>query len=124
MSHFSRVKTQLRDIATVQQVLEDLGYTVETGDVRGYSSQRAKADIVVRTDKNYDIGFYQQDDGSVAMIADFWGLSIDRDQFLEKITQRYAYLTVVEQAAEQGWQIAEEEVQEDGSLRLVMQRWS
>lgn len=123
MSHFTRVRTQLRDIETVQRALEDLGYTVENGVVRGYGGQRAVADLVVRTDSGYDIGFRQEGD-AVVLVADFWGLRINREDFLKKVTQRYAYLTVVDQATAQGWQTMTEEVMADGSVRLVMQRWA
>jgi hypothetical protein len=123
MSHFTRIRTKLTDIHTVQKALEELGYTVQNGRVRGYRGQEAQADLVVKTDSGYDIGF--RDEGStVVMVADLWGLRINRDEFLNKVAQKYAYITVVEQAKEQGWQMATEENQEDGSIRLVLQRWA
>jgi hypothetical protein len=123
MSHFTRIRTKLTDIHTVQKALEELGYTVLSGRVRGYRGQEAEADLVVKTDSGYDIGF--RDEGStVVMVADLWGLRINRDEFLNKVAQKYAYITVVEQAQAQGWQMATEENQEDGSIRLVLQRWA
>jgi hypothetical protein len=123
MSHFTRIRTKLTDIHTVQKALEELGYTVLSGRVRGYRGQEAEADLVVKTDSGYDIGF--RDEGSaVVMVADLWGLRINRDEFLNKVAQKYAYITVVEQAKAQGWQMATEENQEDGSIRLVLQRWA
>jgi hypothetical protein len=123
MSHFTRIRTQLRNIKTVQQALEDLGYTVEDGDVRGYADQHTDADLVVRTDSGYDIGF-RKERGVVVMVGDFWGLRLDRQAFLNQVSQRYAYLTVRDQAEAQGWQMVTEEAQPDGSIRLVMQQWS
>lgn len=123
MSHFTRIRTKLTNIHTVQKALEELGYTVQNGRVRGYRGQEVEADLVVKTDSGYDIGF--RDEGStVVMVADLWGLRINRDEFLNKVAQQYAYITVVEQAQEQGWQMATEENQEDGSIRLVLQRWA
>jgi len=123
MSHFTRVRTQLRNIDTVKQALEDLGYTVAEGKVRGYQGQLENADLVVNVGTNYDIGF-RRDGENVTMVADFWGLRINKDQFLKQVSQRYAYLTVLDQAQSQGWQNVAEEVQADGSIRLVMQRWA
>lgn len=124
MSHFTRIRTQLRDLATVEQALADLGYEVVTdAEVRGYMSQRARADLVVRTGGAYDIGFRAEGD-DIVMVADLWGLELDRDAFMKALTQRYAYHTVQQQAEAQGWQSVEEEVQADGSVRLVMQRWA
>jgi hypothetical protein len=108
---------------TVQQALEDLGYTVEKGTVRGYLGQQARADLVVRTDNNFDIGFRKEGE-NIVLVGDFWGLRINREEFLQQVSQRYAYLTVTQQAAAGGWSKMTEEVQEDGSIRLVMQRWA
>ena len=123
MSHFTRVKTQLKDIEMVKRTLEDLGHTVASGTVRGYGSQKTQADIVVRLDDRYDVGF-RQEGGTVNMVADLWGSRVSAEDFLKQVSQRYAYLTVVEQTAGQGWQVVAEETQADGSVRLVMQRWT
>lgn len=123
MSHFTRVRTQLRDLDTVRRALEDLGFEVaEEATVRGYNGQQEKADLVVQTGSDYNLGF-RREGQNVVMVADFWGLRIDRAGFLNRVAQRYAYLTVLDQAETQGWQSVTEEVQEDGSIRLVMQRW-
>ena len=46
MSHFTRIRTELRDIETVRRALEDMGYQVEEGQVRGFMHQRAQADKI------------------------------------------------------------------------------
>lgn len=123
MSHFTRVKTQLTDIQMVKRALEDLGHTVTSGAVHGYSAQEAKADLVVRLGDRVDVGF-RQDGKTVSMVGDFWGSRTNPEEFLNKVSQRYAYLTVIEQTTDQGWQKITEETQADGSVRLVLQRWS
>ena len=123
MSHFTKVKTQLQDLDTVKRALIELGYNVSQGKVRGYGGQTANAPVVVKLSSGMEIGF-QKEGKFVQLVADFWGQSIDRDQFVSQVTQRYAYLTIVDQAEKQGWQVMTDEVQQDGSVRLVMQRWS
>ncbi len=125
MSHFTRVRTQLRNTETVKQALEDLGFTVrpDTSTVRGYNGQEVRADLVVDTGSSFDLGFVREGD-NLTLVADFWGLRLDRQAFLNRLTQRYAYLTILEQAQSQGWQAMTEETQPDGSIRLVMQRWT
>ena len=122
MSHFTRVRTRLCNIDTVKKALEELGFTVAEGAVRGYGGQRAQADLVVRMGDAYDIGFQQSGD-EVVMVADFWGLSVDRAEFLKQVSQKYAYITVLERSQSQGWDVMSEETLPDGSVRLVMQRW-
>ena len=125
MSHFTRIQTQIRNIGTLQRALEDLGYDVtQDAQVRGYRGAHTNADLVVRLDGSFDVGFTRQKDEQVAMVADFWGLKVDKNTFLNSVTQKYAYLTVMEQAAAQGFQMVTEENQADGSIRLVVQRWN
>ena len=124
MSHFTRIRTQLRNLDTVKLALEDLGYEIEDAhEIRGYMGQEAEADIVVKGSAKYDIGFRREGD-LIVMVGDFWGLKMDRREFLNQVSQRYAYRTVLEQADAQGWSKVEEVVQEDGSIKLVIQRWS
>lgn len=123
MSHFTLVKTQLRDLEKIKTALTDLGYTVKpAGVVRGYRHNTVAADIVVDTGTAYDLGFIKKGD-NVELVADFWGLKLDRQEFLNTVTQRYAYLVVLEQAQARGFDTVAEEIQPDGSIRLVMQRW-
>lgn len=124
MSHFTRVRTQLRNLHILQTALEDLKFEVVPQSViRGYNGNAAQADLVVRMPGQYDVGFRQQDSGEVEMVADFWGLKVNRTEFLNQVTQRYAYHTVVEQAEAQGFQVVTEQNEQDGSIRLVVQRW-
>ena len=47
MSHFSTVKTELRQLEPLVQALNDLGYSPEQGErpVRGYRGQTVTADL-------------------------------------------------------------------------------
>ncbi|WP_338038336.1 DUF1257 domain-containing protein [Neosynechococcus sphagnicola] len=61
-----------------------------------------------------------------ALVADlqFWQQPWTVERFLSQVTQRYAYHTVVNTTTDQGFQITEQQKAEDGSIRLVLQRWS
>jgi len=60
------------------------------------------------------------------LVADlqYWQQPLSVDGFLNKVTQRYAYHSVLSETAKQGFQVAEQQNQADGSIRLVVQRWS
>jgi Cft2 family RNA processing exonuclease len=94
MSHFSQIKTKLRNLSSLQSALTDLGTEWKAGPcpVRGYQGQTQQPLTV--------------------------------DGFLRQVTQRYAYNTVLAESSRQGFQLAEEQVQQDGSVRLVVQRWN
>lgn len=127
MSHFSNIKTQIRNLDSLQAALTDLGIDWKSGPetVRGYRGQNRTAEVVVEQDNNYDIGF-SWNGKEYELVADlqYWQQAWSVDGFLSRVTQRYAYNTVMTETAKQGFQVAEQQKNQDGSIRLVMQRWS
>ncbi|MCU0550703.1 MAG: DUF1257 domain-containing protein [Leptolyngbya sp. Prado105] len=127
MSHFSQIKTQIRNLTSLQSALSDLGIDWKSGprQVRGYRGQTQSAEVVIEQNNGYDVGF-TWNGHEYELVADlqFWNLDNSVDRFLSKVTQRYAYHTIVNQGSVQGFQVAEQQKNEDGSIRLVLQRWS
>lgn len=127
MSHFSKIKTQVRNLDSLKNALQDLDVTWKPGPrpVRGYQGQTRNAEVVIEQDNDYDIGF-SWNGSEYELVADlqYWQQPWSVDGFLNRVTQRYAYHTVVNESANQGFQVAEQKNQEDGSIRLVVQRWS
>jgi hypothetical protein len=126
MSHFSKIKTSLKDLNLLQKSLDDLGVNWHTNIniIKGYKDQNHFANLVITQTNNYDIGFtwsgmeYQ-------LVADlqFWQQPWSVELFLDKVTQRYAYNSIVKATQDQGFQTVEETAQENGSIRLTLQRW-
>jgi hypothetical protein len=127
MSHFSNIKTKIRNLESLTAALNDIGVDWKSGPqpVRGYQGDTRTAEVVIQQDNGYDIGF-SSNGNEYELVADlqFWQQAWSVDRFLSKVTQRYAYHTVLTEASKQGFQVAEERNQEDGSIRLVVQRWS
>ena len=127
MSHFSNIKTQIRNLNCLQAALTDLGIDWKSGPVpvRGYQGQTKTAEVVIEQENGYDIGF-SSNGQEYELVADlqFWKQAWSVDRFLSKVTQQYAYQTVMSETSKQGFQVAEQQKNEDGSIRLVVQRWS
>lgn len=127
MSHFSNIKTQIRNLSCLQAALTDLGVDWKPGpvSVRGYRGQTRTAEVVIEQDNGYDIGF-SSNGQEYELVADlqFWQQAWSVDRFLNKVTQRYAYQTVLSETSKQGFQVAEQQQNQDGSIRLLVQRWS
>jgi hypothetical protein len=127
MSHFSNIKTQIRNLASLESALTDLGVDWKTGPrtVRGYQGQTRTAEVVIEQNNDYDIGF-SWNGKEYELVADlqYWQQQWSLDGFLNRVTQRYAYHTVMNETSKQGFQVAEHQQNEDGSIRLVVQRWS
>ncbi|MBD2464997.1 DUF1257 domain-containing protein [Oscillatoria sp. FACHB-1407] len=127
MSHFSQIKTQIRDLTALQSALTDVGVEWKSGPqaVRGYRGQTKTADVAIEQDNGYDVGF-SWNGQEYELVADlqYWKQPLTVEGFLNRVTQRYAYHTVVKTTSQQGFQVTEQQQQADGSIRLVLQRWS
>lgn len=127
MSHFSNIKTQIRNLDSLQAALTELGIEWKSGPVpiRGYQGQTRTAEVVLEQDNNYDIGF-SWNGNEYELVADlqYWQQPLSVEGFLKRITQGYALHTVLEESSKQGFQVSEQQKNEDGSIRLVVQRWS
>jgi hypothetical protein len=128
MSHFSQIKTKLRNLSSLQLALDDAGIRWETGPktVRGYQGKTETAEVVIEQDNGFDLGFKRNaETGNYELVADlqYWQQPFSVDSFLNRVTQRYAYHTVLNSTADQGFQVTEQVSNSDGSIRLVLQRW-
>ena len=127
MSHFSNIKTKIRNLDSLKAALKDLDVDWKNGPgiVRGYQGKTHKADIVVEQLNNYDFGFCWNGK-EYELVADlqYWQQPLTVDGFLRQVTQRYAYHTVINETSNQGFTITEQAKNQDGSIRLVVQRWS
>ncbi len=127
MSHFSQIKTQIRNLDSLQEALTDLGIDWKSGSrpVRGYRGQTHEAEVTIEQENGYDIGF-RWNGQEYELVADlqYWQQDLSVDGFLRQVTQRYAYRTVMKETARVGFQVAEQQQNPDGSIRLVVQRWS
>jgi hypothetical protein len=127
MSHFSNIKTQIRNLTSLQEALSDLGidWKPDSKEIRGYQGQTRTAQIAIAQDNQYDIGF-SWNGNEYELVADlqYWQQPWSVEGFIKRVTQRYAYRTVVNETQKQGFQVAEQQDQKDGSIRLVVQRWS
>ncbi|MEL7356890.1 MAG: DUF1257 domain-containing protein [Cyanobacteria bacterium J06560_6] len=129
MSHFSQIKTKLRNLSSLQLALNDAGVSWQAGPkaVRGYQGDTTTAEVVIEQENGYDVGFkYNAQTGDYELVADlqYWQQPMSVEGFLNQVTQRYAYHTVVNESAVKGFQVSEQVANEDGSIRLVLQRWN
>ncbi|MBN3891755.1 MAG: DUF1257 domain-containing protein [Nostoc sp. JL31] len=127
MSHFSQIKTQIRNLDSLKDALTELGVDWKPGprEVRGYRGQTHPAEVSIEQENGYDIGF-RWNGKEYELVADlqYWQQNLSVDGFLRQVTQRYAYQTVVKETTRVGFQVSEQQKNEDGSIRLVVQRWS
>lgn len=123
MSHFSTIQVQIKNGEILNQTLQELGYTVECNKkVRGYQGNKTEAEYVIRQDNGYDLGFRHNGE-NYELVADFWGARIDQKAFVNSLMQKYAHKTLMASVQEQGFNLEEEEILADGTVRVVVGRW-
>jgi len=126
MSHFSQLKTQIRDLSALKSALSEIGVPWQAGSqtVRGYQGSTINAEVVIPQDNGYDIGF-RWNGSCYELVADmqYWQMPWSVESFLQKVTQKYALKAVLAASQDQGFRVAEQTQQADGSVRLVLQRW-
>jgi len=128
MSHFSTIKTKLKNKPILQEALELLQYDVKqdqelkvTG-AHGIGHETVEAQLSIGT----DIGFRLNEiTGVYELVADLetWNQPIPVERFVDKVTQQYARMTIHNQVKEMGFQVEEEWEMVDGSIELVVNRW-
>ena len=128
MSHFSTVKTELRDRESLLAALRDLGQEPSSGEqpVRGYRGQTVTADLCCPQSEGGDIGFrWNSAEQHYELVTDLdlWKQSVPVERFLAQLTQRYALQSILRSSAEEGYQVAEQREQADGSIELVVTLW-
>ncbi len=128
MSHFSTVKTQLRKREPLIQALNDMGCVPQDGQalVRGYRGQTVQAELAVSMVKGSDLGFrWNKGTQAYELVTDLdlWKESVPVERFIAQLTQRYALNTVLSATAQEGFELAEQKKNVDGSIELVVTRW-
>jgi len=125
MSHFSRIKTQIVEKDLLFLALQDMGYEPEQGelDVRGFGGNKTPVEIKVKGKKlGYDIGF-KRSENTYDVVADWWGVAgIKQKDFIDQLSQRYAYHAARVKLEAQGFTLVNEEVGQEGRIHLVLRR--
>lgn len=133
MSHFTRVRTTLRDASTLAAALRAVGYPeVEVHDrpqrLHGWGSQSAQAEVVVRRahipgHAFGDFGFARQPDGAFDIVIDDMDKARNGPGWLPRLTQAYGHASARQYAADHDYEVVTDEVEQDGTRRLTLRRY-
>ena len=128
MSHFSTIKTQLKDAEPLIKALNNLGYIINQEEkfVKGYKGKFTAVDISMNLPSDTKVGFkWDKNSNTYELVTDLdlWKFEIPVERFISKVTQMYAYETIISKTKEDGYQIVEQKNQNDGSIELVLTKW-
>ena len=125
MSHFSTIKTKIKENPILLEALQLLGHDINE-DVKlenplDHEHKQWQVDVAVGD----DIGFRLNKDGVYELVTDLqtWSQPIPPERFIEKVTQQYARMSIHNTVKELGFQVAEEWEMDDNSIELTVTRW-
>ena len=128
MSHFSRIKTKIKNKPELEEALFLLQYDVKedqelkvTGS-HGIKHETVTADLAIGSDVGFRLNPMTNE---YELVADLetWNQPIPVERFLDKVNQQYARMTIHNQVKKMGFQVEEEWEMEDNSIELTVTRW-
>lgn len=136
MSHYTTIKTKIRDREALLAALADLGFDaskVECHDAPvplvGFEGdeRKDKAHVIIRRQHvgsaSNDIGFRRNESGSYeAIISDFDQRQGYGSEWQARLAVRYAYRQATATLARRGYRIQEEQVVGNGNIVVRMAR--
>ena len=129
MSHFSRIKTKIKNKPELEEALVLLQYDVKedqelkVSGSHGIGHETVEAELAIAS----DIGFRMNPmTGEYELVADLetWNQPITVERFMDKVSQQYAIQTVKKSTVKEGFTIENEIKNVDGSVELVVTRWT
>ena len=123
MSRFVSIKTRLRDREILQECLEQMDCQV-LYDEQGIKMRGARSPVqlLAHTPFGGTLGFRKSLSGDYELVAEEEVIAEQQD-FLQRLIQQYAYRKVLKGAKAAGYNLVQEEVGEDRTIKLVVRKW-
>ena len=122
MSHFTTIKTQIRDVDALRDACSELGLPlVQNTDARGFYTQKTHGDYVIQLKGPYDIALNRQGTGAFGLTADLWEGAVEREvgQGFGRLLQLYGVHKTMIEATRKGLSVLRRP-QPNGSIKLVL----
>ena len=126
MSHFTKLKTKIIDRTCLLKALKNLNYTYEeNSSIRGYNRRTRAADIVIRTNGEFDVGFVRKSaKHPYQILADWYGaaqaVGCSRKEFVNKVQKEYATTKVLHELRKKGYRIRSRSISDTGEIKLLV----
>jgi len=122
MSHFTTIKTQVKDIEALRSACNEMGLSLlQNAEGRGYYENKIKGEFVVRLKGPYDIALNKQPDGSFGLTADLWQGHVEQEvgAGYGKLLQLYGVHKAIREARKKGLLVRRSQ-QQDGAIKLLI----
>nr|SCW22890.1 Hypothetical protein ycf35 [Nemalion sp. H.1444] len=126
MSHLSKIKTRITNYETLVKVLDKLQIDHTICSKGKYCKPSFSLQEKAGSTPNNSSTIFVWDGTSYQIIADSsdWEGKHMLEAMVDKVYQTYAYQTVLDEGHKQGFKSVGNYSNNDGSLRIVLERWS
>lgn len=122
MSHFTTIKTQIKDIEAVKAACAELGLKVEKDAIaRGYYGNDLKGEYVIRLKGPYDIALNRNATSTFDLATDWYAGHVEREVGKEyrRLIQLYGVHKATIEARRKGWQVQRVQRGEEIHLTII-----
>ena len=122
MSHFTTIKTQIKDINSLRSACTEMGLTLlQNAEARGFANQNKRGDYVIKLKGPYDIALNQAQDGSFELTTDWWDGHVEKEVGTNfgKLLQLYGVHKATIEARKKGLSVLRR-AKTDGSIKLIL----
>ena len=122
MSHFTSIKTQIRDTQALHSACKEMGLTLlQNAEARGFANQNKQGDYVIKLKGPYDIALTKSQDGSYELTTDWWDGHVEKEvgPNFGKLLQLYGVHKATLEARKKGLSVLRR-AKQDGSIKLIL----
>ena len=122
MSHFTTIKTQIKDIEALREACAELDLELlPNAEARGYGTIHQRGDFVIRLKGPYDVALNRQTDGNYGLSTDWWDGHVEKELGTNygRLLQLYAVHKTAREARKRGLSV-ERTLRTDGSVKLTI----
>jgi len=122
VSHFTTIKTQIKDLEALRSAVNELGLTLIPNTVaRGFYQQTLKGEFVIRLKGPYDIAVNRQPDSTYGLTTDWWDGHVEKEVGTNfgRLLQLYGVHKASMEARRKGYSVLRKP-QPNGSIKLIL----
>lgn len=120
MSHLTKINTTIRDESLLKQTLSDLA--LDWKQLNDFDN--SKSTYLISQSNNVDLRFiWNGQHYDLVTDVQFWKQSIPVELFLNKLSQRYAYNSIISRGQKIGFESIKEIHDIEGVMTITLRRW-
>ena len=123
MSHFTTIKTQIKDNEALKTACTEMGLSVlANAQARGYYQSTTPGDYVIQLKGPYDIAVQKQPDNTFGLTSDLYAGHVEQEvgENYGKLLQLYAVHKAMKEARRKGHLVTRNN-KTNGEIKLVIQ---